>query len=41
MKRRLIDEVKDAVDAVQRVQREVDAARAPAQPEDQGQGVRS
>ena len=38
MKRRLIDEVKDAVDAVVRVQREADAARAAAQPEDQGQG---
>ena len=35
VKRRLIDEMKDAVESVQRVQREIEAYRSPAQPEEQ------
>ena len=39
IKRRLIEEVKDAVDAVSRVQRELDAIDRHAQPEGQDQGA--
>ena len=41
MKRRLIDEVKDAVDAVQRVQREVDALDRQLNPKVKAKGARS